>query len=325
MHYLHLAIEGFGQWDVYLKTSQLERLLLDAQFQEDTALTSVRTQSPAGRTAAELEIAAASFQGEPRSADSMDLAAILRTTQAITNQMDLDTVLAEIMNTMMKHAGASKGALLTNTNDDALTIQAYADSEEQVAIRFPMELSESLLLPEGIIRYVFRTHEAVHYAGGEESWLIHNPYMAKHRPQSALCIPVTVHGMMLGVLYLENKRTSGVFANDRMEVLLAMASQGIMMCVLQSSSEPIDTGPGMEEVAQDAPSSTMEEPLTDRELEVLALLAAGLSNKEIADRLIIAIGTVKVHVKNIFAKLKVNRRFKAIEQAKELRLIGQNS
>ncbi|WP_324617894.1 AAA family ATPase [Cohnella cholangitidis] len=325
LHYLHLAVEGFRQWDVYLKTSQLERLVLDVQFQENTALTSVRTQSPASRTAAELEIAAAGFQGEPRSADSMDLAAILRTTQAITNQMDMDTVLAEIMNTIMKHAGASKGALLTNTNDDALTIQAYADSEEQAAVRFPMELYESLLLPEGIIRYVFRTHEAVHYAGGEESWLIHNPYMAKHRPQSALCIPVTVHGMMLGVLYLENKRTSGVFANDRMEVLLAMASQGIMMCVLQSSSEPIDTEPGMEEHTQDAPSSAMEEPLTDRELEVLALLAAGLSNKEIADRLIIAIGTVKVHVKNIFAKLKVNRRFKAIEQAKELKLIGRNS
>ncbi|MNW66066.1 Transcriptional regulatory protein LiaR [compost metagenome] len=69
----------------------------------------------------------------------------------------------------------------------------------------------------------------------------------------------------------------------------------------------------------------MEEPLTDRELEVLALLAAGLSNKEIADQLIIAIGTVKVHVKNIFAKLKVNRRTKAIVQAKELKLLSSSN
>nr|WP_276616061.1 LuxR C-terminal-related transcriptional regulator [Paenibacillus timonensis] len=51
------------------------------------------------------------------------------------------------------------------------------------------------------------------------------------------------------------------------------------------------------------------------------MLASGLSNKEIADHLIIAIGTVKVHVKNIFAKLKVNRRTKAIAQAKELNLL----
>ncbi|MNV96694.1 Response regulator protein VraR [compost metagenome] len=66
---------------------------------------------------------------------------------------------------------------------------------------------------------------------------------------------------------------------------------------------------------------SIEEPLTERELEVLALLAAGLSNKEIADHLVIAMGTVKVHVKNIFAKLKVNRRTKAIAQAKELKLL----
>ncbi|WP_341279240.1 LuxR C-terminal-related transcriptional regulator [Paenibacillus sp. FSL H8-0537] len=64
------------------------------------------------------------------------------------------------------------------------------------------------------------------------------------------------------------------------------------------------------------------EPLTERELEVLALLAAGLSNKEIADHLIIALSTVKVHVKNIFAKLKVNRRTKAVAQAKEMKLLS---
>jgi DNA-binding CsgD family transcriptional regulator len=225
----------------------------------------------------------------------------------------------------MKHAGASKGALLTGTAHDALYIQVYADSKAQTAVQFPLELNDSSLLPEGIVRYVFRTHEDVHYSEGKESWLIHNPYIAKHRPQSALCVPLTVHGMMLGVLYLENKLASGVFANDRMAVLLAMASQGIMMCVLQSSPDQSDMKSGIEEEPQPLSSSKMEEPLTERELEVLALLAAGLTNKEIADRLIIAIGTVKVHVKNIFAKLKVNRRFKAIEQAKELNLLDQDS
>src|SRR6056297_484566 len=53
------------------------------------------------------------------------------------------------------------------------------------------------------------------------------------------------------------------------------------------------------------------EPLTDRELEVLALLGRGLSNQEIADELVVSIKTVKTHVSNILAKLEVDSRTQA--------------
>ncbi|MGO4344509.1 AAA family ATPase [Paenibacillus sp. MCAF9] len=318
LFYLQLAIEGYKRWEVSVKVMQLEELMLHWQRHEDTDQTYVIAPT-AGRSDTEQAAGTSGFRNELHSVDSIDLAAILKTTQAITNQMDIDTVLAEIMNTIMKYAGASKGALLTGSND-ALYVQVYADSEAK-AFTPPLELNDSSTLPEGIIRYVFRTQEKVHYNGGEESWLIHNPYMAKHQPESALCIPVTVHGTMLGVLYLENKLASGVFPYERIAILLAMASHGIFMCVLQSSSDQSYIESDFEEEDQPLPGG-MEEPLTDRELEVLALLAAGLSNKEIGDHLIIATGTVKVHVKNIFAKLKVNRRINAVTQAKELKLIG---
>jgi DNA-binding NarL/FixJ family response regulator len=63
------------------------------------------------------------------------------------------------------------------------------------------------------------------------------------------------------------------------------------------------------------------EPLSARELEVLALLAEGLSNREIADRLYIAAGTVKNHVSNILSKLNARDRTQAILQAQELGLL----
>ena len=63
------------------------------------------------------------------------------------------------------------------------------------------------------------------------------------------------------------------------------------------------------------------EPLTDRELEVLRLVAAGLSNVEIAGQLVLAVGTVKKHISNIYGKLGVKRRAQAIGRAQELRLI----
>ena len=61
-------------------------------------------------------------------------------------------------------------------------------------------------------------------------------------------------------------------------------------------------------------------PLNERELEVLRLIAEGLSNNEIAERLVIALSTVKWHINNLFGKLGVHSRTQAVAQAKELGL-----
>ncbi len=68
-------------------------------------------------------------------------------------------------------------------------------------------------------------------------------------------------------------------------------------------------------------ASTLPEPLSPRELEVLRLLAAGLSNREIAQRLYLAEGTVKNYVSNILGKLHVRDRTQAALRARELGLI----
>jgi LuxR family maltose regulon positive regulatory protein len=73
--------------------------------------------------------------------------------------------------------------------------------------------------------------------------------------------------------------------------------------------------------AQEFASQPLFEPLSDRELEVLALIARGLTNREIGEQLYIAIGTVKRHTNNIYGKLNVSNRTKAVAKARELRLI----
>ncbi|WP_234414429.1 helix-turn-helix transcriptional regulator [Paenibacillus sp. CAA11] len=67
------------------------------------------------------------------------------------------------------------------------------------------------------------------------------------------------------------------------------------------------------------------EPLSEREFEVLELIAKGLSNREIGERLFLALDTVKGHNRRIFEKLQVQRRTEAIARARELNLLTDTS
>lgn len=63
------------------------------------------------------------------------------------------------------------------------------------------------------------------------------------------------------------------------------------------------------------------EPLSEREIEVLRLIAKGYKYKEIAERLVVSINTVRHHMRNLYGKLNVNNRIQAIGRAKELNLL----
>ncbi|MDR6224057.1 LuxR C-terminal-related transcriptional regulator [Desmospora profundinema] len=71
----------------------------------------------------------------------------------------------------------------------------------------------------------------------------------------------------------------------------------------------------------ESPVQPLMEPLSERELQVLQLVAQGLSNREISERLFLALSTVKGHNRNIFNKLQVQRRTEAVARARELGLL----
>jgi DNA-binding CsgD family transcriptional regulator len=70
-----------------------------------------------------------------------------------------------------------------------------------------------------------------------------------------------------------------------------------------------------------AGTGTLVEPLTDREREILGLLAIGLSNREIAERLVVSENTIKTHLEHLYGKLEVPSRLRAIARARELGLL----
>lgn len=75
-------------------------------------------------------------------------------------------------------------------------------------------------------------------------------------------------------------------------------------------------------LADEAPIQTvLPEPLTPREQEVLALIASGLTNREVAEKLVISPGTVKKHTGNLYRKLGVSNRTQAVARARQLHIL----
>ncbi len=73
----------------------------------------------------------------------------------------------------------------------------------------------------------------------------------------------------------------------------------------------------------EADSTTTFQPLTEREMELLHHLAAGLSNRQIAEQMVISLNTVKAHSRRLYQKLDVHTRTQAVARAREYRLLQQ--
>ena len=78
---------------------------------------------------------------------------------------------------------------------------------------------------------------------------------------------------------------------------------------------------GADSVKRQAPGSELVEPLSEREIDVLQLIAVGHKYQEMADRLVISLNTVRHHTKNLYRKLEVNNRTQAIKKANDLNLL----
>ncbi len=106
--------------------------------------------------------------------------------------------------------------------------------------------------------------------------------------------------------------------NDLETIRATMSSQPI-----QSAPTPArqHAEPPPQLPASSGSDKGLIEPLSERELEVLRLLAAGMSNQEIAEEFVVTIHTVKWHTKNLYSKLNVRNRAEALARGTELGLI----
>ena len=87
---------------------------------------------------------------------------------------------------------------------------------------------------------------------------------------------------------------------------------------------PIDESEQIDPTETQSSKSGYIEPLSEREIEVLQLIAEGLTNSDIASRLILSRLTVKTHARNIYAKLGAHNRTEAVAKARVLGILPSN-
>lgn len=117
--------------------------------------------------------------------------------------------------------------------------------------------------------------------------------------------------------WLEYQYVTRAFSTELYIVILTAGFTGLGIWVGARLTRKVERGPFEKNIA-----ALKTLGVTDREYDVLELLAAGHSNKEIARRLDVSPNTVKTHVSRLYEKLEVGRRMEAVKKAKDLALIS---
>jgi predicted ATPase/signal transduction histidine kinase/tRNA A-37 threonylcarbamoyl transferase component Bud32 len=160
-----------------------------------------------------------------RVAQLLDMATVIKASQAISDNITLETLLPRLMRIVIEHAGAQRGLLILKRSEHLL-IEAEGTIDHQDLYAEPRTLNNDLC-PLSVVHYVGRTHEPVVLddATSKVGPFAHDPYLRNRRPRSVLCIPLTHHAHLVGMLYLENNAATGTFTADRLEVLSMLSSQ----------------------------------------------------------------------------------------------------
>lgn len=158
-------------------------------------------------------------------AGNLDLSTVIKASHAISEEIRLDSLLEKLLRIMMENAGASRGALILD-RDGALRIEALMKSDSGNELAEPVPLADSNLVSERVVYLVNRTHETVVLEDAERHPdYSTDSYVRKNRARSILCGPIIKGRRMIGIVYLENNLSSGVFTSDRLEVLGLLTSQ----------------------------------------------------------------------------------------------------
>ncbi len=156
----------------------------------------------------------------------LDITTVIKASQAISGEINLDKLIAKMMEIIIENAGAQKGFLVLEKNGGLYIDASVSVDSDKIEVLRAAPVDDSQDFSEAIIRQVFRTGDNVLLNNAsEEGIFIYDPYIVKNRPRSILCTPIRHKDHIMGVLYLENNLAADVFTEDRIELLNVLLAQ----------------------------------------------------------------------------------------------------
>ncbi|HEY9822773.1 MAG TPA: adenylate/guanylate cyclase domain-containing protein, partial [Candidatus Sericytochromatia bacterium] len=215
--YMQKAHYGYQLWGAKRKVENLEE-----------KYPQLLARKSATATAATKNTKTTTTTTESGSSSCLDLATVMKASQAISGEIVLDKLLAKLMKIIIENAGAQKGFLILESKGKLLIEVKGSVDWDNVAVlqSIPVEAKASTYLPVTLINYVARTKESVvlNDATREGKFTL-DSYIQESKPKSILCAPLINQGQLSGIVYLENNLTTGAFTADRLEMLNLLSTQ----------------------------------------------------------------------------------------------------
>jgi len=225
--YIHQAYYCYAHWGAKAKVEDLEKrysqLLQPILQQQRINLNPSETIAFRGTSSS----IRTNTTGSTSISEVLDFTSVLKAAQAISSSLELDALIASLTRIILENSGAKKAALILPQKDTwQVRAITFIEHEEIQTILTPQSLDNCQDIPVNIIHYVKNTQETVVIDNCKTDipGLIRG-YILQHQPQSVFCTPIINQGHLVGILYLENQLTQGVFTSDRLSVIHLLSSQ----------------------------------------------------------------------------------------------------
>ncbi|MDM0001093.1 AAA family ATPase [Variovorax sp. J22P240] len=203
--YLRHARDAYARWGADGKVQQLDEIY--PRLRDETTA----SQSPTAIA---------------KTAEHLDLATVVRVSEAISGEIVLEKLLDTLMRTAIEHAGAERGLLILSRADEHRIEAEVTTRSNEVTVDLREATVTAMDLPESVYRYVLRTRESVLLPdASSQNPFSSDDYIRAHHARSVLCLPILKQARLLGMLYLENNLTPHAFTPARMAILKLLASE----------------------------------------------------------------------------------------------------
>jgi predicted ATPase/signal transduction histidine kinase len=225
--YMQEAYYCYARWGAKAKTDDLETrypdLLSPILQQSDPSVTMLGTLATIATPSYSIHSNTHKSSSSSSINTTLDFAAILKASQALSRTIQFEDLLCQLTQIILQNSGGDRCALILPSENKVWEVRAIATPTATELCSEPLENNPNV--PVKLIQYVKNTQQVVVIDDLETDLPVIDNYLRLHQPKSVLCLPILNQGHLVGILYLNNRLTSGVFTDDRIIILDFLCTQ----------------------------------------------------------------------------------------------------